>query len=157
MANTPISTYKQVTEFFRGLCSSHLLVKSFSVGDPSDIDVETNLEPYQRFPLVFLVPQQSSFDRGGKLTFNFTMVVADIAENDEELQINTINNCLMILQDIASRIIQTTWSEEGLVLETPINFTPWTEKFNNNLSGVSAEIAVVLKSPFNNCDSAFRI
>lgn len=152
----PITTYKQVTEFFRQLCLSHMSVKSFAVGDPSDIDVELNVEPYQRYPLIFLVPQQSSFDKGGKLTFNFTIVVADIAENDEELQINTINNCLMILQDICSRIIQTTWTEEGLMLETPINFTPWMEAYNNNLSGVSAEIAVILKSPFNNCDAAFN-
>ena len=155
MAN-PITTYKQTTEFFRQLCLSHMLVKSFGVGDPSDIDVETDLEPYQRFPMCFMVPQQSSFEKGGKLTLNFTFVVADIAENVEELQINTVNNCLMILQDICSRIIQTTWTEEAIMLETPINFTPWMEAYNNNLSGVSAEIGIVLKSPFNNCDSAFN-
>lgn len=153
----PITTYKQTTEFFRELSLSHLLVKSFGVGDPSDIDVETNLEPYQKYPMCFMVPQQSSMDKGGRLTLGFTFVVADIAENEEELQINTVNNCLMILQDICSRIIQTTWQEEGINLDTPINFIAWSEKYNNNLSGVSAEFTVTLKSPFDNCSSAFRI
>lgn len=153
---TPITTYKQTIEFFKELCLSHMLVKSFSVGDPSDVDVETDLEPYQRFPLTFLVPQQSSFDKGGKLSLGFTFIVADIAENVEELQVNTINNCMMIMQDVFSRIIQTTWTAEEIMLETPISFIPFMEQYNNNLAGVSAEITVILKSPFNNCDSAFN-
>lgn len=153
---TPISTYKQTTEFFRQLCLSHMLIKSFGVGDPSDIDVETNIETYQRFPMCFMIPQQSSMDGGGKLTLNFSFVVADIAENNEELQINTVNNCLMILQDICSRLVQTTWTEEGIKLETPINFVPFMEKFNNNLVGITAEFSVILKSPFNNCSAAFN-
>jgi hypothetical protein len=94
-------------------------------------------------------------DRYGKVTLGFTFVFADIAANQEELQINTINNCFMIAQDIFSRIIMTGYGSTDLEVQTPISFIPFMESQNNNLAGITAEVNVILKSPFNNCDSAF--
>ena len=60
------------------------------------------------------------------------------------------------MQDIFSKIIMTTWSEVDIELETPINIVPFVEAYNNNLAGWSAEINVIIKSPFNLCDAAFN-
>jgi hypothetical protein len=62
----------------------------------------------------------------------------------------------MIMQDIFSKIILTSPSEVDWDVETPINITPFVEKFNNNLAGWTAEINVLLMSPFNLCDAAFN-
>ena len=62
----------------------------------------------------------------------------------------------MIFQDIASKIIMTDWASVDIELQTPINVTPFQEKFNNNLTGWTAELNVLVKSPFNLCDAAFN-
>ena len=154
---TPITTYKQVVKEFETIALSQVAVKQFQVGQFSDLDIETDIHTFQRFPLVFMVPRISSLDRFGKMVLGFSMVVCDIAkDNVEDLQVNTLNNTLMIFQDIASKIIMTDWASVDLELQTPINVTPFQEKFNNNLSGWTAELNVLVKSPFNLCDAAFN-
>jgi hypothetical protein len=91
------------------------------------------------------------------MVLGFSMAVCDIAkDNVEGLQVNTLNNTLMIFQDIASKIIMTPWSEVDMELQTPINIIPFQERFNNNLTGWTAELNVIVKSPFNLCDAAFN-
>ena len=148
-------TYKQLIEAFETICLQQMSVKHFQVGEMSDVDMQTNTETFQRYPFVFLIPRPSSMDRFGKMVLGFTMIVADIAKNEEDLQRNTHNNTLMIMQDIMSRIIMTPPSVLDWDVETPIRMVPFVEKFNNNLAGWSAEINVVLNSPFNYCDAAF--
>jgi hypothetical protein len=154
---TPITTYKQVVKEFETIALSQVAVKQFQVGQFSDLDIETDIHTFQRFPLVFMVPRTSTLDRFGKMVLGFSMVVCDIAkDNVEDLQVNTHNNTLMIFQDIASKIIMTDWASVDIELQTPINVTPFQEKFNNNLTGWTAELNVLVKSPFNLCDAAFN-
>jgi hypothetical protein len=156
MANQPAS-YKEVVELFESISLSQMSVKQFQVGELSDVDIETEVHTFQRFPLVFMVPTLSTLDRFGRMVLGFTFIVADISrDNDEKLRINTHNSTLMIMQDIFSKIIMTDWDTVGIELETPINLLPFTEAYNNNLTGWSAEINVIVKSPFNLCSAAFE-
>jgi len=156
MAAQP-NSYKQVVELFQSISESQIAVKQFQIGMPSDMDIESDVDPFQRFPLVFMVPQVSSMDRFGKMLLGFTLTVADIAkDNIEDLQINTYNSTQMIMQDIFSKIIMTDWNTVGIKIETPINLIPFQEAANNNLTGWTAEINVEVKSPFNLCDAAFN-
>jgi hypothetical protein len=156
MANQP-ATYKEVVELFESISLSQMSVKQFQVGELSDVDIETDVHTFQRFPLVFMVPRVSTMDRFGKMILGFSFIVADISkDNEEQLKINTHNNTLMIMQDIFSKIIMTDWNTVGIELETPIFMTPFSESYNNNLTGWSAEINVIVKSPFNLCAAAFE-
>jgi hypothetical protein len=152
----PIKTYKELADYLRSLALSHAAVHQFQIGDISDIDVQTNKLTPTEYPIVFMVPQLSSLDRGGKVLFGFSLIVADIAKNQEDLQINTHNNTLMIMQDLLSRILLTDWEVVDVNLETPVNIVPFVERFNNNLAGWTAEINLELRSPFNLCQAAFE-
>jgi hypothetical protein len=157
LANSgPIKTYKEFIEYFENLCASHIGIEQFGVGELSDIDVQTNSKTPVKYPLVFLVPQQSSMDRNGKMILGFSLIVADIAKNHEDLKVNTHNNTLMIMQDLFSRIVLTDWETVDINLETPVNIVPFVERFNNNLAGWTAEINVELKSPFDLCAAPFE-
>jgi hypothetical protein len=156
MALVTPTTYKQLIDAFEQICLSQMSVKHFQVGELSDVDIQTNTETFQRYPFVFLIPRASSMDRFGKMVLGFSLIVADIAKNEEDLQRNTHNNTLMIMQDIFSKIILTPPSEVDWDVETPIRMVPFVEKFNNNLAGWTAEINVLLMSPFNLCDAAFN-
>jgi hypothetical protein len=152
----PIATYKELIDLFRSICLSQLAVKQFQVGQLSDIDNQNVEHTFVRFPLVFMIPTQSSMDRFGKMLLGFSFIVMDIAkDNDEQLQIDTHNNTLMIMQDIFSKFIMTDWNTVGAKIETPIYMLPFVERFNNNLTGWSADISVEIQSPFNLCDAAF--
>jgi predicted amino acid-binding ACT domain protein len=156
MALVTPTTYKQLIEAFEQICLSQMSVKHFQVGEMSDVDMQTNTETFQRYPFVFMIPRLSSMDRFGKMVLGFSLIVADIAKNEEDLQVNVHNTTLMIMQDIFSKIIMTPASQVDWDVETPINITPFVEKYNNNLAGWTAEINVLMISPFNLCDAAFN-
>lgn len=155
VTNQP-TTYKQTIELFQSIALDQMAVKQFQVGDISEVDIETDVHPFQRFPLVFMVPGLSTMDRYGKMVLGFDIICADIAkDNIEDTQVNTHNNTLMILQDIFSKIILTDEAAIGIDIETPISLNPFSESFNNNLTGWTATINVRVKSPFNLCAAAF--
>jgi hypothetical protein len=156
MALVTPTTYKQLIDAFEQICLSQMSVKHFQVGELSDVDIQTNTETFQRYPFVFLIPRASSMDRFGKMVLGFSLIVADIAKNEEDLQRNTHNNTLMIMQDIFSKIILTPPSQVDWDVETPIRMVPFVEKFNNNLAGWTAEINVLIMSPFDLCNAAFN-
>jgi hypothetical protein len=151
------TTYKQFITEFKELCLSQMAVKRFQVGEISDIDMQNQEYTFQRFPAIHLVPNLSSMDRYGKMTLGFTMVCMDIARNQEDWVIDVQNNTLMILQDIFSKIILTSGTILNYEVETPINVVPFQEFYNNNLAGWSAEINIILSSPFNLCEAAFPV
>lgn len=152
----PIATFKELVGLFRSICTSQLAVKQFQLGQLSDIDVQNVDNTFVRYPLVFMIPQQSSMDRFGKVLFGFSFMVLDIAkDNEEDLAIDTWNNTFMIAQDIFSKFIMTDWLTVAAKIETPIYLIPFQEKFNNNLCGWSAEISVEIQSPFDYCNAAF--
>ena len=152
---TRISTYKVLVEELERIALSHMAVKQFQVGQLSDLDVQNNDHPFQRFPVVFLIPEQSEMDRYGKVRFGFRLLVADIAENQEDLQRNVHNTTFMIIQDLMSKIIMTTWGDLEIEAETPVIITPFVEQYNNNLAGWSVELDLIVKSPFDLCSAAF--
>jgi hypothetical protein len=55
-----------------------------------------------------------------------------------------------------SKIILTSWDEVGIAVETPITMTPFQEDYNNNLTGWTWEINVIVRSPFDLCNAAFE-
>ena len=151
-----IQTYKQVIGEIESICLSHLAVKEFTTGLLSDADIQSEEHPFQRFPLVHLIPATSTLDRFGRMVLGFDMLVMDISVNEEDLQVNTHNSTLMILQDILSKIIMTDWSTVDINVETPITIEPFQERLNNNLTGWTATLNIEVKSPFNLCDAAFE-
>jgi len=154
--NQPI-TYKTVVESFQDICLSQAAIKQFKTGMLSDLDVEEEINTFQRFPMAFLKPETVSLDRFGKTTLSFTFIVSDIVrDNDEGLTVNVYNSTLMIAQDILSKIVMTDWEELGMSLETPVTLTAFQERFNSNLAGWAASIDLTIKSGFNLCDAAFK-
>ena len=77
-------------------------------------------------------------------------IVGDIAKNEEDLQVNTHNSTLMILQDIFSKVIMSPGADVPYEIQTPIaSITPFVEAYNNNLAGWTAIFDVQINSPFN--------
>lgn len=155
MASGPISSFKSLVEYLRTLSLSHVNVKQFTFGQLSDLDIETNKQHPVKYPLVMLIPRRADLDTGGKVEFSFALSVQDITTLDLDVKEDQLNTTFMILQDLLSRIRQTTWKDVDVFVQTPVVCYPFVESFNNTLTGWSAEVVFVVQNPFNNCDAAF--
>jgi len=54
-----------------------------------------------------------------------------------------------------SKIIMSSAADVDWDVEVPITIDPFTEANNNNLTGWSAVLNIVVKSPFDLCSAAF--
>lgn len=151
----PLSSFKSVVQYMRELSLSHVNVQQFTFGQLSDLDVETNKQNPTKFPLVMMIPRRADFDEGGKVEYSFALSVQDITNMDLDVEEDQLNTTLMILQDLLSRLRQTTWKDVDVYLQVPVVARPFVESYNNNLAGWSAEVIFQVKNPFNNCDAAF--
>jgi hypothetical protein len=156
MSSGPLSSFKSVVQYLRELSLSHVNVKQFTFGQLSDLDIETNKQNPTRYPLVMLIPRRADLDEGGKVEFSFALSVQDITNYDLDVQEDQLNTTFMILQDLLSRIRQTTWANVDVYLQVPVVARPFVEAASNNLAGWSAEVVFEVKNPFNNCDPAFN-
>lgn len=155
-ASGPLSSFKSIVEYLRELSLSHLQVKQFTFGQNSDLDVETNEQHPTQYPFVGLIPKRADFTEGGAVEFSFELSVQDIAVNDLNTQEDTLNTTLMIMQDLMSRIRQTTWAEVDMALDLPVVCYPFVEARNNNVTGWVSTMIFIVNNPFNNCDAAFK-
>lgn len=155
-ASGPISSYKSLVEYLRQLSLSHVNVQQFTFGQISDIDIETNNQYPVKYPLVALVPAPSTIYEFGKVEFSFYLSVQDITTYDLQVKEDQLNTTFMILQDLLSRIRQTTWAEVDVKLNVPVQVSPFVESGYNLLAGWSAEVTFEVKNAFNNCDNSFN-
>lgn len=152
----PINGYKGVVKYLEKLCKDHLSINQFQVGELSDVDVQVKGNSPTRYPLVFAIPQTSTVDRNGKVVFGFSLIVADIAKNEEDLETNIHNSTFMIIQDLLSKIALSDWKSVDMAVEFPVSVTPFVERFNSNLAGWTAELNIEIKSPLDLCTAPFN-
>ena len=156
MASGPLRTYRNVIDYFESICESHIAIKQFQTGTISDIDIQTETDSPTKYPMVFLVYRNGSIDKGGKVSFDFTLMVCDISKNRETLEVNRLSDTHEILMDLISKFTITDYTETEANIETPILTTPFVERFKNNLSGWAAEITISVKYPFDLCNSPYE-
>lgn len=154
MAINP-TTYNDVCNKFRQIANSHLNVKQFKIGPPSDIEVPTNADPISKYPYVHLVPNPSEIVKGG-IVYNFSMVVMDLAKDTEDREQRTHSNMLNVLLDIISKLKLTKWSDVEMDVELPLQIVPFVEAQKHSVTGWTAEIRVITRNPLNICDAAFE-
>lgn len=63
------------------------------------------------------------------------------------------SNCLMYLQDIMSHFRQTD-EDRNLDIEVNVTATPFKERFEDNVAGVTAQITIQSITPLDGCEAA---
>lgn len=148
------TSYNDVCNKLREICESHLNVALFRIGPPSDIEIQTATENVSRYPYVHLVPEPGEIIKGG-VTYNFQMVVMDLAKDTEDREQRTHNNTLNVLMDIIAKIRMTQWDDVDINVNLPITITPFVESYKHSVAGWTADIQIESANPLNLCESAF--
>jgi hypothetical protein len=167
--NNAINTLKQLGE-------EHYQIATTTTGDIFDIDLEKNT----LFPLLHINPVNVSTGQS-QLTYNFQLFVMDAVgdrDNWTEANLQSANNlsneqevlssCLQICVDIIGMFRHSKWqtadtytpvaSAPTVNVNDPVYFTegeftiePFTERFDNVLTGWVFSIGIVVENDFQAC------
>ena len=160
-------TYNNVIDTLKQLGIEHDQITTTTTGDIYDIDLSVNT----LFPLFHINPVSVSTS-ASELTYNFQLFVMDAVsqkDNWTEANLQSANNlsneqevlssCLQICVDIIGIMRHSKWqSAGGLDIDDVIYFTdgefslePFTERFDNLLTGWVFSIGIVVQNDFQTC------
>ena len=160
-------TYTNVIDTLKQLGIEHDQITTTTTGDIYDIDLSVNT----LFPLFHINPV-SVATSPSELTYNFQLFVMDAVsqkDNWTEANLQSANNlsneqevlssCLQICVDIIGIMRHSKWQAAGgLDIDDVVYFTdgefslePFTERFDNLLTGWVFSIGIVVQNDFQTC------
>lgn len=144
--------YKEVVDIISGITKSHKFVNQFGYGELSDVmQPEGNSSP--NYPYVFLNPVQVSATYKTS-TFTFNLICMEQTFDNYVPIITSQSECITILNDIISKINLTT-TYPTLQVEEGFVFSPFVERFKDNVVGASCSINITFASPLDVCNKPF--
>ena len=157
-------TYQNVIDLIVQLGNKHEQIATVTTGDIYDIDLEKNT----KYPLMHVSPVNVDANESS-LTFNFQVFIMDLVSIKDDWTTSTAENktnekevlsdCLSTSVDIIGMLRHSKFQSELLNdIDSPIYFSdtgqtldPFTERFDNDVTGWVFSIAVQAENDFQTC------
>lgn len=152
-------TYEQLINAFKLFSIEHLQINCFGYGNISDIEVPVDLEtgaPIQRsYPYIFFNPTAHTWGNNS-ITYRFNVIVMDLTTEYTPTGFSGLNSeikaqsdSLLIIGDFLAWL-DYQLSDDSLIRNTSI--TPFKERFQDTVAGMTAAVEFELPKGLNFCD-----
>lgn len=154
-------TYKDIINRFRQVTDDHLMLKAFGYGELSDLKTQAQLALEDQgvdYPYLFLLPGTHT-RQGPVMVYQFNMIVMDMARGEEGDQydnyITIQSQCQQYIDDVLAQLYYFYQDQPEVVL-SGISYTPFKEKYQDALAGMTATLTIQVPTPLNDCIAPFN-
>jgi hypothetical protein len=144
-------SYNVLIERFKAFAAAHFLIKGFSHGDLSNIDIDKDVE----FPWMHVLPVEVE-PRAGSRLYSFVIIFADLPRDKEtpaEYQREAISDCIKLAEDLLAEV------QNGLTVFGPTveldggaNIEVFINEFSHTLVGVNLQLTLSVPWDWSACD-----
>jgi hypothetical protein len=174
-------TYKEIVDRIHNVCRAHDIIREFGYGAISDLktlNTEANstiyddsayLESQTLYPYVFLNPTQSTRSSQA-VTYRFNMIVMDtvldsgleLLPNPQDVDqkdppygqvLQVQSDCAQYVDDIIAAL--RFGADMQIDIQLTVNLTPFKERFQDTVAGMTATIEIEVTKPINMCIAPF--
>lgn len=138
-----MNNFKQIVDSFSGFAEQHPVIKTFTFGQMSDTGQNEELLD---FPLMHVVPLPSTIN-DTYTDFNFNIIFGSMLDDIQSNNIEIVEMCHLILQDFIEYYINQL-KDFNFFLVTPVNFTPFLDRFSIYVAGVEAQITLRVEGTY---------
>jgi hypothetical protein len=153
-------TYKELINRFKTAAQNHKMIQDFGYGQISDIKTGSQLGEADQeadYPYMFL-NSTTSQRTGSVMNYTFNMIMMDMTRNeagdDYSNYITVQSDCQQYIDDILA-YLKYYYTDQPEVKLTGISYTPFKEKYQDELAGMTASITVEVPRPLNECTAPF--
>ena len=151
-----MNTYFKVIEDIKTALSAEPFINKVSQGDIYEVD----LSKKTLFPLAHLIIESIDIQTN-RIQLSLSLLLMDIVDlskesstdlirgNDNEL--DAINNMVNVAARLQAVLAKTDTYNASYELEGSFSCTPFKERFENNLAGVSADFTINLSNDMTKC------
>lgn len=147
--------YKQILTYFNQIAYAHEQIRSFGIGDFTQLtnDITTKQEP--RYPRLYIIPSNVTFNEN-QISYDFEVMVYDKVEEDLSNLDEVLSDNLEIITDIWTVFWQSYNCQQGnfsniVVGNLDPEVTSWTERFETVLAGWTMHLTLVAPFDYNSC------
>ena len=142
-------TYSDIVNRVQDVVNNHKIIVDFGYGNLSDI--KTNGDDAEAdYPYVFLNPQTHQ-RTSQAIIYRFNMIVMDMVKEDEYLTIQS--QAQQYVDDILAQLRFGYTDQVDLTLN--VSLTPFKERFQDTVAGMTATLEVIVPSSLNDCIAPF--
>ena len=144
-------SYNVLIERFRAFAEGHYLIRGFTHGDPSNVNLEKGVE----FPWMHVFPVEVE-PRAGSRLYSFIITFADLPRDKEtppEYQREMLSDCIRLAEDLLAEI------QNGLTLFGPTveldgaaSIECFINEFSHTLTGVNLSLTISVPWDWSACD-----
>lgn len=145
-------TYKELVDNIKSTVDRHYILQDFGYGALTDIktvDEGTRVN----YPYAFLNPTQST-RTGQTVTYRFNLIVMDVAQEDPTdgfaNYLKVQSACQQYIDDILANL-RFAKPYEAFDLSLNVNLTPFKERFQDTVAGMTATLEIELPLALNDC------
>ena len=150
-------TYKELVDSIKDAVDAHMILRDFGYGALTDIktvDEGTRVN----YPYAFLNPTQST-RTGQSITYRFNLIVMDVVQEDPTNgfanYLKVQSACQQYVDDILAALrFGTPPYDFDLTLN--VNLTPFKERFQDTLAGMTATLEIEIPFALNLCEAPIR-
>ena len=146
-------TYNNIVNRFERFVADHLLLKTFTHGSPSGVD----LEKFEVYPALHLVYTGATYENTSK-EYSFEVYILDLPpdkakkiENQQQL----VSNAEQVAEDILADMMNgdNVFNFSDLYTVTNASTTPLEETTSNSLAGILLTISIEVGYAFDSCNA----
>lgn len=149
-------TYKELVDKVKETVDNHEILKDFGYGALTDIKTVDEGARVD-YPYAFLNPTQST-RTGQAITYRFNLIVMDVAQEDPTNgfanYLKVQSDCQQYIDDILAKLRFTVANDFDLTLN--VNLTPFKERFQDTVAGMTATLEVEVPFALNNCITPYK-
>lgn len=147
-------TYKQIVDLFKQAAFEHLMIQDFGYGALSDIKTRNESQEGDQevnYPYAFLNPTTHQRSQSA-VTYQFNLIMMDMAREEEGDAYDNFlaiqSDCQQYIDDMIANLWDTSTKPD---IQLTVTYTPFVERFQDELAGMTAGISIVVPVPINNC------
>tara|TARA_R110000737_G_scaffold7823_1_gene22790 strand:- start:423 stop:1370 length:948 start_codon:yes stop_codon:yes gene_type:complete len=146
-------TYNNIVNRFDRFVADHLLLKTFTHGSPSGVD----LEKFEVYPALHLVYTGATYENTSK-EYSFEVYILDLPPDKAkkiENQTQLVSNAEQVAEDILADMMNgdNVFNFNDLYTVTSANTTPLEETTSNSLAGILLTISIEVGYTFDSCNA----
>lgn len=146
-------TYNNIVNRFERFVADHLLLKTFTHGSPSGVD----LDKFEVYPALHLVYTGATYENTSK-EYSFEVYILDLPPDKAkkiESQTQLVSNAEQVAEDILADMMNgnNVFNFGDLYTVTNASTTPLEETTSNSLAGVLLSISIEVGYAFDSCNA----
>lgn len=145
-------TLKMLYEVFEEAFKLEPQLNTITFGDIFEVDLAKN----SIYPIMHVSTDTASYDTGS-LTYSFQIIVMDLVNKDENNEHDVLSDTLEVIGNIISHIRNSALVSEvddfrnTIRLQDSISCEPFTERFDNEVTGWTANISIEVEFNASAC------